>query len=318
MISEVSASSQDKPTQRPTQDVSDAVLLNCGSCQISGASLFNSNVVTFATWGGEGQNMASKIVSPEKPVAFPDKFVPTWSRAEFEGAHGPWPRSLVLLFKSFRVADHVLHRVLANTTPKLLSTLLRIFHAIDALLSACTLQTCIPEEPQGWALERSTWEDSARCGMQAIRCDSNFHIFSGIDVNRFWTDLAGLHREEFGSRCFSGDQLLSTTELRQTRKLLNNFVAVVRGRVQAKQTAAKTSLEMKASYVHFSRNWGRGEDAPHRGRGALLRMKIRWTLDPQNWMYVVRLHHAPRALCQRVLFESLEVPSRRLRVFLSS
>eukprot|EP00961_Rhodomonas_salina_P137711 1852443-Rhodomonas_salina.1 len=45
MISEVSASSQDKPTQRPTQDVSDAVLLNCGSYQISGASLFNSNVV---------------------------------------------------------------------------------------------------------------------------------------------------------------------------------------------------------------------------------------------------------------------------------
>eukprot|EP00961_Rhodomonas_salina_P039328 528599-Rhodomonas_salina.1 len=63
--------------------------------------------------------MASKIVSPEKPVAFPDKFVPTWSRAEFEGAHGPWPRSLVALFKSCGVADHVLHRVLANTTPKL-------------------------------------------------------------------------------------------------------------------------------------------------------------------------------------------------------
>lgn len=152
---------------------------------------------------------------------------------------------------------------------------------MDVLLAAFPLATSVPEEPQGWASKRGGWEDSARCGMQTVRIDSNFNVISGMDVNSFWSELAGLHREEFVSRCFAGEKPLPTSELRQTVKLFTNFKPLLLARFQAKQA----THELKTTYLHFSRNWGRDRD---RGAGVLLRMKSRWSLDPQNWVYMVQ------------------------------
>eukprot|EP00961_Rhodomonas_salina_P034043 458053-Rhodomonas_salina.1 len=115
-----------------------------------------------------------------------------------------WPRILLTIFKSYRIADSVYENILSNMTPRLLSTVVRVCSAIGTLFPPRQAT----DDPKEWLLKSKAWEDSARCGVQTMRVDSSFGVVSGLDVNRFWTDMAGLHKEEFVNRAFNGESLM--------------------------------------------------------------------------------------------------------------
>eukprot|EP00961_Rhodomonas_salina_P121308 1632909-Rhodomonas_salina.1 len=140
--------------------------------------------------------LVSRVVSPRNPLPFRNDPVEAWSSLVTIDTPSPWPRALVRLFKCYGVADHTIYDgILKHTTPKLLSTMLRVCRAIDTLLAASPLSASVPDAPQSWAPARGGWEDSKQCGMHILRVDSNCSIISGVHLNGFWADLAGLHPE---------------------------------------------------------------------------------------------------------------------------
>lgn len=140
------------------------------------------------------------------------------------GPDSPWPHSLVRMFKAFRMADDVYGRMLRRMPPKLLGTMMRIFGAMDGAFVATREP---PAAPTAWS-ETAAWEDSRRCGMMAVRMDSSALVMTGVDANTFWTDLAGLHKEEFISRSFSGEMNIPTSELRQYCKLVTGTKELIK------------------------------------------------------------------------------------------
>eukprot|EP00961_Rhodomonas_salina_P235613 3184534-Rhodomonas_salina.1 len=118
-------------------------------------------------------------------------------------------------------------------TPRLLTTVVRVCAAVDRLFAHGPAPTPVPAAPKEWAVRSRVWRDSGRCGTQTLRFDANFAVISGVHVNRFWSDLAGLHREEFVSRALAGESRFPTSELRQTVKLFDYFRRLLRARLQA-------------------------------------------------------------------------------------
>jgi len=266
---------------------SPATLVNSGS---SFQEQLSIDVVPSATAGASsetGQDMvALTTISPENPLSFPDDPFQAWSPVvPSVGTSNPWPQTLVFMFKSVRSADHFLERVMNTMTPKLRSTVLHVFRAIDTLfqMSANSERvSTLPEAPTEWAVG-SIWQHSARCGWQAIRYDRNFRICSGVQVNKFWSDLSGLHREEFISRSVAGDALSPTSELRQFCKLLSMFKLTIETRLESKATGNTADVSSGPTYMRFSRDWGRHD----RGEGVLVRMNINSMMDPQkDWYYM--------------------------------
>eukprot|EP00961_Rhodomonas_salina_P096247 1294306-Rhodomonas_salina.1 len=100
--------------------------------------------------------------SPERPLMFSGSFNGLSQIVPPADAESPWPKSLVRMFKLYRVADDILLRILNNMTPKLLSTLLYIFRAVDRI----TVQKEPAPVPKDWAGQKP-WQSSLRCGMQA-------------------------------------------------------------------------------------------------------------------------------------------------------
>lgn len=222
-------------------------------------------------------------VSPEKPFAFPDD--PISMMAAMVCPHSGekrWPRIVLTIFKSYRIADSVYENILANMTPRLLSAFIRICRAIEVLFP----RRESPTEPRDWLMRSIAWEDSVRCGVQTMRLDSSFGVVSGLDVNRFWTDVAGLHKEEFVNRAFNGENLMPTSELRQTAKILDSFANTIRFFLAAKESGAKMNLNVQTPpmYCRFTRNWGRG--LAQRDVGLLVRMQFTRMTDPDGWLYV--------------------------------
>mmetsp|Transcript_46542 Transcript_46542/g.109388 ORF Transcript_46542/g.109388 Transcript_46542/m.109388 type:complete len:466 (+) Transcript_46542:125-1522(+) len=190
-------------------------------------------------------------VAPERPVAFPDGIFSGYSTLAPDMEPGNlFPQSLTRLLKGFWIGNHAAQRMLNNMTPKLRLTVLHIFRAIDSFIT----DQPPPGPPSSWS-ETQPWQCSMRCGFQIVRYDIAGSVMSGIDVNQFWSDLAGLHKEEIVSRGFNGDMNLPTSELRQFSKL-------VYGKAQwFKTTLAGTGYEgvkKKPLYSRFSRGWGRG------------------------------------------------------------
>lgn len=221
-------------------------------------------------------------LSPERPVSFPDDPFPSWSQVLSHSSKN-WPRTLLFAFKALRSSDHIYERVLANMTPKLLSTIVRVFRACDDLFASSGSLPTLPEPPKDWALQNRLWKNSNRCGRQTVRFDRSFGVISGLDVNPFWSDLAGLHREEFIARAFSGENLFPTSELRQTCKLFKFHRDLMEAHLQTTRTGSKVAIPAKPTYMRWSRDWGRHD----RGAGVLLRMNVTSTLDPENqWVYL--------------------------------
>eukprot|EP00961_Rhodomonas_salina_P065101 875783-Rhodomonas_salina.1 len=124
------------------------------------------------------------IVAPERPIAFPDGMCNGYSFVVPQiGADNPWPTSLVRLFKTCRTADTIYQRMLHNMSPKLLSTVLRIFRAMDGVFVSTNND---PTPPREWR-QTDSWQSSLRCGMQRLRIDKAAGVLTGVDVNPFWT-----------------------------------------------------------------------------------------------------------------------------------
>eukprot|EP00961_Rhodomonas_salina_P131354 1767884-Rhodomonas_salina.1 len=258
-----------------------------------GSSLHNqqsessvASALAVANLEARHNGVAVTVFSPENPMPYPDDPFAAWSRVlpDTQPASA-WPKTLVFMFKTVRSSDHFYQRVMNDMTPKLRSTILSVFRGIDDLFHMSGTgepAPPVPEAPKEWAVQSRLWQDSFRCGRQTIRYDRNFGIVSGVHVNKFWSDLAGLHMEEFNSRSVAGDALSPTSELRQTCKLISLFKLAIQGQLEAKATGKITDVKTKPTFMRFSRDWGRHD----RGEGVLLRMDIKSTLDPQmDWTY---------------------------------
>eukprot|EP00961_Rhodomonas_salina_P220626 2982712-Rhodomonas_salina.2 len=229
-----------------------------------------------------GQSVRDRVPWPESPIPFPDD--PTSSTCAVVSRKGkqPWPKSLLFMFKLYRCADHLCERVMAHTTPKLYSSILRVCQAVDVLSSHFPTSSNMPEVPKIWDARKRLWKDSQRCGSQTYRCDRTFGVLSGLDVNQVWADLAGLHREEFISRAFAGENLMPTSELRQTCKLFFIFRQMLLAMLKTKATGVRQDIS-GSNCMRLSRNWGRGD----RGPGVLVRMSVSSTMgEGQDWLYL--------------------------------
>lgn len=228
---------------------------------------------------------SAAFLSPEHPLAFPKRPVPAWSSVvPLQAQPSPLPRSLLFILKSYRCSDQIYQQILASMTPRLLNTILRVCKAIDILLSK--LGGRPPKSPDTWELQNQVWQDSARCGMWVVRVDRNFAIISGVDVNTFWSEqLAGLHREEYISRAFAGEQRFPTSELRQFCKMFDTLKYWLRTHLDDPDPSSpKGGLQaMRPCYYRFSRNWGRTD----RGPGVLMRVRFHSTLAAdEDWVYL--------------------------------
>mmetsp|Transcript_22793 Transcript_22793/g.53903 ORF Transcript_22793/g.53903 Transcript_22793/m.53903 type:complete len:297 (-) Transcript_22793:128-1018(-) len=203
------------------------------------------------------------------------------------GPEHPWPASLVRMFKAFRTADVIYQRILYNMSPKLLATVLRIFRSIDnTFVSSYNGPT--PHKAELRQQQSDKWQSSMRCGMNTVSVDKHGGVLACVDVNPFWTDLAGLHREEYISRAFNGEMGFPTSELRQISKLIIGMKEFVQLKI-AEQTNPGAKIERKPLYTRFSCNWGRENHDPTDGVLTRLRLTVSSHPEDPSW---VRLHHS--------------------------
>lgn len=223
--------------------------------------------------------------SPENPLPFTDGPIPGWSQiVPPMGVANPWPRSLVYLFKFFRVRTEVFERVLSNMPPKLFSTIISVCRGIDALPSkpppvnpAC--------DSKDWQFQSArSFRDSTRVAVHSARFDLNYQVISGMHANQCWADYAGGHLEEFVSRSFDGDLSPSSTELRMVCGSFHHLLQSLTGRVQALTRGIQPNLEPRSFiyYVYRRRKWMRDSD-----EGMLLRLSVTgmFPSSPEEWAY---------------------------------
>lgn len=246
-----------------------------------------------------GLNWNAPYSSPEYPLAFPEGPMQVWGRVDSNGARAPCPRVLRYLFKVHRLGQDLLDHMLASMPPKLLATTLSVCNSIDVLLAKLKSAGSFvqpPDDLPGWALKSQEWQESERIGRLVVRVDKHFSVMTGIDVNRVWAEkVAGLHREEFMSRGFAGEQRFATSELRTLVRILITLRAGLPRLLQAGLPHfLQTTKEGRAppephpttstSFVRFSRNWGRsGANGP----GVLVRMTSSEYVDESQpqWVY---------------------------------
>eukprot|EP00961_Rhodomonas_salina_P294399 3934547-Rhodomonas_salina.2 len=134
--------------------------------------------------GGSGARNA-RAVAPEHPVPYPDGPVKGVSFiVPALGPDSPWPRSLVRMFKAFRLADSVYLRMLRLMTPRLHAIVLRIFGAMDGLLVARKQPPTLGDLPE-W--NKKSGANSLRCGIMSVRHDKSAEMMTGVYANPFWT-----------------------------------------------------------------------------------------------------------------------------------
>lgn len=126
---------------------------------------------------------ARNTPTPEHPIPYPSGPVTGVSFVvPHVGSDSPLPLSMVRMFKGVRLADSVYERLLNTITPKLRSTIFRIFRAVDCALVATKPP---PAAPREWT--ENSWNNSLRCGMMTLRLDSSADVYTGVDANPFWT-----------------------------------------------------------------------------------------------------------------------------------
>jgi len=244
-----------------------------------GSPVTSTAMVPLASAGQNGD-----VVDPENPLAFPTD--PLTGLAHLVGpvyskADPAWPSSLMRVFNSYRIADEHTLRILRNLPPKLASSVRRVFTTIDKFFSGSAPR--LEEPPSFERKKENVWQHSQRCGMQAVRTDANGWVMAEVDVNSYWTGVAGLHREEYMSRCMNGDMNINTSELRHFCKIVFGVKHLLLHQTGNVQNGTNEDLQFKPMYSRISREWGRGAD----GEGLLVRVSTKARLDEEKkWLQV--------------------------------
>jgi len=232
----------------------------CGRCSnmgIASECVFdtdNRNALLPSVVVHEAGARARNTPTPEHPIPYPSGPVTGVSFVvPHVGSDSPLPLSMVRMFKGVRLADSVYERLLNTITPKLRSTIFRIFRAVDCALVATKPP---PAAPREWT--ENSWNNSLRCGMMTLRLDSSADVYTGVDANPFWTGLAGLHKEEFVNRAFNGEMPFPTSELRQAAKLLMGTKNIIQLKLSGALEPGQEAVTLRPIYGRFSRNWGKG------------------------------------------------------------
>eukprot|EP00961_Rhodomonas_salina_P241499 3262787-Rhodomonas_salina.1 len=177
--------SQDSPSSTPHPALLGEDSME-GCSQNAPASTPNHTIVGSVSGAPSGHRVGEYIIAPEHPLAFPEGTHNGFSNiVPPMGRENPWPTSLVRAFKTYRTADDIYQRMLQNMSPRLLSSVLRIFRAIDGVFVTVDKG---PTPPTEWRHQQTdSWQNSMRCGMQMVRMDKAAGIMTGVDVNPFWT-----------------------------------------------------------------------------------------------------------------------------------
>lgn len=221
-----------------------------------------------------------RVVAPEHPIAYPDGPITgvTYVVPQEKGPDSPWPLSMVRLFRGYRLADGIWWRMLQLMTPKLRATTLRVFRTLDNQFLLAQLGHIPPKIPSEWSKPS---QNSLRCGIMTLRMDGRSDQMTGIDANPFWTDLAGLHKEEFANRAFSCEMHLPSSELRQFCKMmfiLPVFLKWRLGLTHPRGGDPSAPFDLQPMYLPFARDWGRGKPSG----GILTRMRVTTTSDKHD------------------------------------
>jgi len=202
------------------------------------------------------------------------------------------PLSFRRMFSLYRTTDQLVNRMYETMTPRLRYTINRIFGTIDTLTMNSPKQQ-ITDGVNPSAIPPSF--SSARCGFQGLVFDKAWRAISQIDSNSFWTDLAGLHKEEYVSRTFADDFKSPTSEFRQLCKFLQASESALRGR-------GVDSAQEQVFYSRFTKNWG--STVGLGGEGVMTRMRFTFSyegdmtqvkqaivvISPEEYEAAVRLH----------------------------
>eukprot|EP00961_Rhodomonas_salina_P033869 455621-Rhodomonas_salina.1 len=100
-----------------------------------------------------------------------------------QGNTNQWQQELALIFKVVQISEqfYQLVSVLDSMMPKLLSTYLCVFLAIDKVLALANPgpAALVPEVPKEWELPSKLWHDSVLCCWQTCS-----HQLTGTDAAR--------------------------------------------------------------------------------------------------------------------------------------
>jgi len=160
----------------------------------------------------------------------------------------------------------------AAFTPKLRRSVNRIFGFIDAQQSFQPSR--LPNLEDFGPVQ--DLPESFRCGFQACCVNKSIRAVAQPNHNNFWTDLAGLHKEEYLCRTYKNEMSCPSSEFRTFCKFLWGFKFMTTPAKQGEQ-------EEIISYGRFTKNWASIDK--NCGDGVLTRNRVvKTTAKDGQWV----------------------------------
>mmetsp|Transcript_6606 Transcript_6606/g.15110 ORF Transcript_6606/g.15110 Transcript_6606/m.15110 type:complete len:534 (-) Transcript_6606:147-1748(-) len=151
------------------------------------------------------------LVPIDRPIAFPAQCL-AHSRSFDYFTADDVPFLLRTFWENQGVSFSGIRNIYSVLPLRLKETLSKSLTALERLLNVRA------KNPFGMAMQSrvlKSWQQSARCGYQAITLDPSTNRWATCAVNEWLSEFAGVHREEMLARMANQDMQLPSTELRQ-------------------------------------------------------------------------------------------------------